>query len=146
MQYRIQIQGRDGVMRTAESEQEIKAGETAYFEPILDADEYVTKPEANESQDDTGLLLRFASFFGMSVGDFIVAAAHVLGIPSCRACELRNKVLHRIKELGIMKCMFLLMKSLKAQFSEQTASEIDEELRQVEEMKMQRLNGGNNVD
>jgi hypothetical protein len=142
MEYKIQIRARDGTMRTASSENDIKPGETAYFEPILNADEYLAKPGANESKDDIGLLLRFASFFGMSVAEFISAAAKVLGIPPCTACQRRNEVLHRIKELGMMKSMFLLMKSLKAQFSEETALEIDEELRQVEEMKMRRVNGG----
>ena len=140
MQYRIQIRGRDGVMRDGVSEQDIGPGETAYFEPILEPNEYLAS--ANESNDDIGILLRFASFFGMSIGDFISAAAKVLGIPPCAACQRRNEVLHRIKELGMMKSMFLLMKSLKAQFSEETALEIDEELRQVEEMKMRRVNGG----
>ena len=124
MQYEIMVRGVDGTMRKARDENDIGPGETAYYQPLASAE-----------QEKETLLLRYAAFFGMSVGDFLTAATHALGIEQCPVCQMRNMVLHRIAELGMMRSMFLLMKSLKAQFSEQTAAQIDAELRQVERHK-----------
>ena len=60
----------------------------------------------------------WAAAFGVSSADFLKAAAVALGIPPCSFCQLRDKVLHRIDELGKVKAFWMLAKSvaIQAQF------------------------------
>lgn len=127
--FEVTIVGRDGSRRQPKSEDfgaELQRGERVVFTPIAQE-----RPVEGETTEDTSLLLRFASFFGMAVSDFIESATGALGIPPCPVCQMRKLVLHRIKELGVMRATLLLVMSLKSTFGDAEAARMQKEIEGV---------------
>lgn len=98
-----------------------------------------TQPRIDNEQEinpkDERLLDRLADMCGVA-GDFISWAAKRLNIPECELCNLRNEVLHKIKELGFMKAFSLLARSAIAQ-AQGDSNNIKSEMQNA-------LNGGQN--
>jgi hypothetical protein len=120
MEMEIYIRGVDGSIRKSSSTQEVKRGEVAFL-----------KPADPPGADDGDKLLNWMAALCGYTGDFISWAAKELGVPPCPACQLRNLLLHRIKELGVRRAMAMLLRSIARQLSGKGQDEIEAELKQV---------------
>lgn len=121
MPLEVYIRGVDGSVRKSTMElADMKRGEVAFFKPA----------EPQEIDDGDRLLNWMAALCGKT-GDFIEWAAKVLGVPPCPACQLRNMLLHRIKELGVRRAMAMLLRSIAGQFSSKGQEQIEAELKQI---------------
>lgn len=67
----------------------------------------------NQMVKENEKLEKIAHHFGIQISDFIEKAAVALGIPHCKVCEMRKKILHKIHELGWWKAMTLIWKTIK---------------------------------
>ncbi len=69
--------------------------------------------ESNRMVKENEKLEKIAGHFGIQMSDFIEKAAAALGIPHCKVCEMRKKILHKIHESGWWKAMALIWKTIK---------------------------------
>ena len=117
----VYIRGIDGSIRKGTMDMsDVKRGEVAFFKTV----------EAQDVTDGDKLLNFMAALCGYS-GDFISWAAGILGVPACPACQLRNMLLHRIKQLGVRRSMAMLLRSIASQVSGGGQDKIEEELKQI---------------
>ena len=121
MEMEIFIRGVDGSIRKGSPDMsDVKRGEVAFIKPV----------DAPTTTDGDKLLNWMAALCGYS-GDFISWAAGVLGVPPCPACQLRNLLLHRIKQLGVRRAMAMLLRSVAAQIGGKGQEQIEQELKQI---------------
>lgn len=59
----------------------------------------------------TDILTRMAASLSVNLADFLLAAGKALDI-ECKWCELRNQVMRRVAELGVLRSMYLVGKTL----------------------------------
>ena len=121
MKMDIFIRGVDGSIRKgSEDMSDVKRGEIAFIKPV----------DAKDIADSDKLLNFMAALCGYS-GDFISWAAGVLGVPPCPACQLRNLLLHRIKQLGVRRSMAMLLRSVAGQLNGKGQEDIEAELKEI---------------
>lgn len=121
MELEIYIRGTDGSIRKGSPDMsDVKRGEVAFLKPA----------DPVNSDDGDKLLNWMAALCGRG-GDFIAWAAGVLGVPPCPACQLRNLLLHRIKQLGVRRSMATLLRSIASQMTGASQAKIEQELKQI---------------
>ena len=117
----VYIRGVDGSIRKGTPDMaELRKGEVAFIKPV----------DPREFDDGDRLLSWMASLCGYT-GDFISYAAHVLQVPPCKACELKNMVLHHVKTLGLRKSMAMLIRAQLNQLTGASQDKLEAELKQV---------------
>lgn len=121
MEMEIYIRGVDGSIRKGSPDMsDVKRGEVAFMKPADPVD----------ASDGDKLLNWMAALCGRT-GDFIEWAAKILGVPPCPACQLRNLLLHRIKQLGVRRAMAMLLRSIASQFNQAGQEKIEAELKEI---------------
>jgi hypothetical protein len=117
----VYIRGVDGSIRKGTPDMsDVNKGEVAFIKPA----------DPRELDDGDRLLSWMASLCGYT-GDFVSFAAHVLQVPPCRTCQLRNMVLHRVKELGIRRAMAMLLRATFNQITGANQDKLEAELKAV---------------
>ena len=115
------IRGLDGSIRKgSEDMRDLKRGEVAFLKPA----------EPQDNSDADKLFNWMAALCGRT-GDFVEWAAKILGVPPCPSCQLRNLLLHRIKQLGVRRSMAMLLRSIANQFSGEGQDKIEAELKDI---------------
>ena len=115
----VVIHGPDGKRR-------VKPGEQFRLEP----GERVVGMERDGQAETGDLISELAARLGIAAADLIGLGAKALGIEPCPTCQMRDKVLRRIREIGVGKAAWLLWRTIKgASLTSEEMENLDRELR-----------------
>lgn len=82
---------------------------------LAPGEKVVGDPDRKPHSAKLWVLDKLSSYFGIAVADVILYGAKAFNIPPCSTCEMRYKVLHVIEQIGLIKAIRLLAKTIRGQ-------------------------------